>query len=75
MITGSSIAFVDIVTSVKYNYNTLGYLIKFKHMVVLNLIVIEKENTIIFVSLVNVVMYLNLIEKSNITHVYLRNCT
>ena len=75
MITGSSIAFVDIVTSVKYNYNTLGYLIKFKHMVVLNLIVIEKENTIIFVSLVNVVMYLNLIEKSNIMHVYLRNCT
>jgi hypothetical protein len=75
VITGSSVAFVDIVTSVKYNYNTLGYLIKFKHMIVLNLIVIEKENTIIFVSLVNVVMYLNLIEKSNIMHVYLRNCT
>ncbi len=75
MITGSSVAFVDIVTSVKYNYNTLGYLIKFKHMVVLNLIVFEKENAIIFVSLVNVVMYLNLIEKSNIMHVHLRNCT
>jgi hypothetical protein len=44
-------------------------------MVVLNLIVFEKENAIIFVSLVNVVMYLNLIEKSNIMHVHLRNCT
>ena len=44
-------------------------------MVVLNLIVFEKENAIIFVSLVNVIMYLNLIEKSNIMHVHLRNCT
>jgi hypothetical protein len=51
------------------------YLIKFKYMVILNLIVIEKDNTIICVSLVNLVMHLNLIEKSNIMHVHLRNCT
>ena len=44
-------------------YNTLGSLIEFKHLFVLNLIVLKKDNTILIL-LVNATKNLNLIRKN-----------
>ena len=45
----------------------LCYLIKFKYIFVLNLFILRKD-IIFYILLVNVTMYLNLIEKLNILH-------
>lgn len=61
----------NIITSkAKLKCCTLGFQINF--MIVLNLIIFEKEN-ILYILLVNTSMYLNLIEKPNILH--LKNYT
>ena len=45
----------------------LCYSIKFKYIFVLNLIILRKD-IVVYILLVNVTMYLNLIEKLNILH-------
>ena len=45
----------------------LGFLIKFKHIFILNLIIFEKYNIIYFL-LDNISMYLNSIKKPNVSN-------
>ena len=56
---------------IKLRYNSLGFLIEFKHITALNLNILRKDN-IIFVLLVNTTMCLNSIREPNVLN--LKNC-
>ena len=50
-----------------FKYNSLGFLIKFKYIVVWTLVVIE-NNIIVYIVLVNTVVCLNLIDELKVHH-------